>query len=127
MRGVDIVLHAAALKHVGLCEDSPAQAIATNIQGTQNVIDAAQENGVERVIFTSSDKAVNPTNVMGTSKLMGERLMTAAAETTANGLTCARATPVRSSPPRGSATCWARAGRWCRCFAGRSRRAGRSR
>jgi FlaA1/EpsC-like NDP-sugar epimerase len=86
MRGVDIVLHAAALKHVGLCEDSPAQAIATNIQGTQNVIDAAQQNGVERVIFTSSDKAVNPTNVMGTSKLMGERLMTAAAETTANGL-----------------------------------------
>lgn len=86
MRGIDIVLHAAALKHVGLCEDSPAQAIATNIQGTQNVIDAAQQNGVERVIFTSSDKAVNPTNVMGTSKLMGERLMTAAAETTANGL-----------------------------------------
>lgn len=86
MRGVDIVLHAAALKHVGLCEDSPAQAIATNIQGTQNIIDAAQEAGVERVIFTSSDKAVNPTNVMGTSKLMGERLMTAAAETAANGL-----------------------------------------
>nr|WP_265588791.1 polysaccharide biosynthesis protein [Kordiimonas pumila] len=86
MRGVDIVLHAAALKHVVLCEDSPAQAIATNILGTQNVIDAAQANGVERVIFTSSDKAVNPTNVMGTSKLMGERLMTAAAETTAKGL-----------------------------------------
>jgi len=86
MRGVDIVLHAAALKHVGLCEDGPAQAIATNILGTQNVIDAAQENGVARVIFTSSDKAVNPTNVMGTSKLMGERLMTAAAETTAIGL-----------------------------------------
>lgn len=81
MRGVDVVLHSAALKHVGLCEDSPAQAVATNIIGTQNVIDAAQDNGVERVIFTSSDKAVNPTNVMGTSKLMGERLMTAAAET----------------------------------------------
>ncbi|MBF01659.1 MAG: capsule biosynthesis protein CapD [Flavobacterium sp.] len=80
LRGVDIVLHAAALKHVGLCEDSPAQAIATNIRGTQNIIDAAQANGVERVIFTSSDKAVNPTNVMGTSKLMGERLMTAASE-----------------------------------------------
>ena len=86
MRGVDIVLHAAALKHVGLCEDSPAQAIASNIQGTQNVIDAAHENEVERVIFTSSDKAVNPTNVMGTSKLMGERLMTAAAEAAAKGL-----------------------------------------
>ncbi|WP_375266253.1 SDR family NAD(P)-dependent oxidoreductase [Planktotalea sp.] len=78
MQGIEIVLHAAALKHVGLCEDSPSQAIRTNIQGTQNVIDAALANGVERVIFTSSDKAVNPTNVMGTSKLMGERLMTAA-------------------------------------------------
>lgn len=86
MRGVDVVLHAAALKHVGLCEDSPAEPIATNIQGTQNVISAAQENGVERVIFTSSDKAVNPTNVMGTSKLMGERLMTAAAEANLSAL-----------------------------------------
>jgi FlaA1/EpsC-like NDP-sugar epimerase len=80
MRGVDVVLHSAALKHVGLCEDGPSQAIQTNILGTQNVIDAALANGVERVLFTSSDKAVNPTNVMGTSKLMGERLMTAAAE-----------------------------------------------
>lgn len=79
-QGGDVVLHAAALKHVGLCEDSPNQAVSTNIQGTQNVIDAALENGVERVIYTSSDKAVNPTNVMGTSKLMGERLMTAASE-----------------------------------------------
>ena len=78
MQGVDIVLHAAALKHVAICEDSPSQAVRTNIGGTQNVIDAALANGVERVIFTSSDKAVNPTNVMGTSKLMGERLMTAA-------------------------------------------------
>lgn len=87
MRNVDVVLHAAALKHVGLCEDSPTQAVQTNILGTQNVIDAALENGVERVIFTSSDKAVNPTNVMGTSKLMGERLMTAASETYGNGTT----------------------------------------
>lgn len=79
MKGVDVVLHAAALKHVGLCEESPEQAIQTNILGTQNLIHAAQQNNVSRVIFTSSDKAVNPTNVMGTSKLMGERLMTAAA------------------------------------------------
>ncbi len=79
MQGVQIVLHAAALKHVGLCEESPTQAVRTNIDGTQNVIEAAAENNVERVIFTSSDKAVNPTNVMGTSKLMGERLMTAMA------------------------------------------------
>lgn len=78
MRGIDIVFHTAALKHVILCERSPEQAVQTNIHGVQNVIAAAIENGVERVIFTSSDKAVNPTNVMGTSKLMGERLMTAA-------------------------------------------------
>lgn len=77
MNGIDIVFHAAALKHVILCERSPDQAVQTNILGVQNVIAAATENKVERVIFTSSDKAVNPTNVMGTSKLMGERLMTA--------------------------------------------------
>jgi FlaA1/EpsC-like NDP-sugar epimerase len=78
MRGVDIVIHAAALKHVILCERSPDQAVKTNINGVQNVIFSANLNNVEVVIFTSSDKAVNPTNVMGTTKLMGERLMTAA-------------------------------------------------
>lgn len=78
MRGVDIVLHAAAFKHVILCEHSPQNAVQTNILGTQNVIDAAIAASVSRVLFTSSDKAVNPTNVMGTSKLMGERLITAA-------------------------------------------------
>ncbi len=78
MEGMEIVLHSAALKHVILCEHSPRDAIQTNIIGVQNVIDAALANNVERVLFTSSDKAVNPTNVMGTSKLMGERLMTAA-------------------------------------------------
>ena len=78
LAGIDIVFHCAALKHVILCERSPEQAVQTNIQGVQNVIAAAQSNNVEKVIFTSSDKAVNPTNVMGTSKLMGERLMTAA-------------------------------------------------
>lgn len=77
-RGVDVVLHAAALKHVILCEEAPQDAVQTNILGTQNVIHAAIANGVKRVLFTSSDKAVNPSNVMGTSKLMGERLMTAA-------------------------------------------------
>lgn len=78
MRGIDIVFHTAALKHVILSERSPDQAVQTNIVGVQNVVDAAETNGVEKVIFTSSDKAVNPTNVMGTSKLMGERLITAA-------------------------------------------------
>jgi FlaA1/EpsC-like NDP-sugar epimerase len=78
MAGINVVFHCAALKHVILCERSPEQALQTNIQGVQNIIAASKANGVERVIFTSSDKAVNPTNVMGTSKLMGERLMTAA-------------------------------------------------
>jgi len=78
MDGVDVVFHAAALKHVILCERSPFDAVQTNIQGVKNIIDAALANNVERVIFTSSDKAVNPTSVMGTTKLMGERLITAA-------------------------------------------------
>ena len=86
-QGAQIILHAAALKHVGLCEDSPNEAVLTNIAGVQNVIDAALINNVERVIFTSSDKAVNPTNVMGTSKLMGERLITAANENNLNAKT----------------------------------------
>ena len=78
MRGVDIVFHVAAFKHVILCERSPFEAVQTNIFGVQNIIHAAHENNVEKVIFTSSDKAVNPTSVMGTSKLMGERIITAA-------------------------------------------------
>ncbi len=77
-KNIDIVFHVAAYKHVILCERSPFEAVQTNINGVQNVIYAACENKVEKVIFTSSDKAVNPTSVMGTSKLMGERLMTAA-------------------------------------------------
>jgi FlaA1/EpsC-like NDP-sugar epimerase len=76
--GIDVILHTAALKHVDLCERSPSEATQTNIHGVQNVVAAANEVGAERVLFTSSDKAVNPTNVMGTSKLMGERLLTAA-------------------------------------------------
>lgn len=76
--GIDVVLHTAALKHVLLCEHSPRDAIKTNIFGTQNVIDAAHASKVSRVLFTSSDKAVSPSSVMGTSKLMCERLMTAA-------------------------------------------------
>ena len=75
---IDIIFHAAALKHVVACEYNPFEAIKTNVLGTQNVIDVSIEEGVNKVIFTSSDKAVNPTNVMGTTKLMCERLMTAA-------------------------------------------------
>jgi len=75
---IDIVFHTAAFKHVSLCEKSPFEAVQTNIIGVQNIISAALTNRIEKVVFTSSDKAVNPTSVMGTSKLMGERLMTAA-------------------------------------------------
>jgi len=78
MQGVNVVFHAAALKHVVMCERSPMESVQTNIIGVNNVIQASIESGVKKVIFTSSDKAVNPTNVMGTSKLMGERFMTAA-------------------------------------------------
>jgi len=79
LRNVDVLFHVAGYKHVHVCERSPLEAIQTNVLGVQNVIQAALENGIERLVFTSSDKAVNPTNVMGTSKLMGERLITAAA------------------------------------------------
>lgn len=85
VEGVDIVIHAAALKHVGLCERAPRAAIQTNIMGTQHLIQAALAAGVERFLLTSSDKAVNPTNVMGTSKLMAERLVTAANMQSRNG------------------------------------------
>lgn len=78
MKHMQVVFHTAAFKHVILCERSPFEAAQTNITGVQNVITAAMDNKAERVIFTSSDKAVNPTNVMGTSKLMGERLIAAA-------------------------------------------------
>lgn len=84
-KDVSIVYHTAALKHVIICERSPFDAVQTNILGTQNVIKASFSAGVDRVVFTSSDKAVNPTNVMGTSKLMGERLMTAANIEARNG------------------------------------------
>lgn len=80
-RGIDLVFHCAALKHVVMCERSPMDAVQTNIIGVENIVHAARENAVGKVIFTSSDKAVNPTNVMGTSKLMGERLITAANST----------------------------------------------
>ncbi len=80
MSGVDVVFHTAALKHVGLGEYNPFEVVQTNLQGLNNIIRAALDANVERVVFTSSDKAVNPTNVMGASKMMGERLIAAANE-----------------------------------------------
>jgi FlaA1/EpsC-like NDP-sugar epimerase len=84
-KGVDLIFHTAALKHVSLSEYNPFDAVQTNITGVKNVLQAAMHNNVPRMIFTSSDKAVNPTNVMGTSKLMGERIITAANIVNNNG------------------------------------------
>jgi FlaA1/EpsC-like NDP-sugar epimerase len=79
MYGVDTVFHAAALKHVPLCEFNPFDAVKTNVLGTQNIIEAAIANDVRCVMNISTDKAVIPTNVMGATKLLGERLISSAA------------------------------------------------
>ena len=73
-KDIDTVFHCAALKHVGVCECNPSESVATNVQGSQNVIEAAINNGVKKVILASSDKAANPTSVMGASKLIAERI-----------------------------------------------------
>lgn len=75
---IDIVFHTASFKHVYFCEYNPLEAVKTNVIGTQNLIDAAMNEEVEKLVFTSSDKAVNPSNVMGVTKLLAERLVTAA-------------------------------------------------
>ena len=75
METVDVVFHCAALKHVSLNEYNPFEVKKTNIDGVENIIECAIEKKVKKVIFTSSDKAVNSTNIMGISKRMGERLI----------------------------------------------------
>jgi UDP-N-acetylglucosamine 4,6-dehydratase len=74
MNGVDIVVHAAALKQVPACEYNPMEAVKTNIQGSSNVIEAALESGVQKAIMLSTDKAVNPVNLYGATKLVAEKL-----------------------------------------------------
>lgn len=76
--GVDVVVHAAALKQVPATEYNPAEAVKTNILGTQNVIDAALERRVDRVLLISTDKAVQPINLYGATKLAAEKLIVAA-------------------------------------------------
>lgn len=79
MHGVDFIFHAAALKQVPSCEFYPMEAVRTNVLGTENVMNAAQDAGVQRVIVLSTDKAVYPVNAMGISKAMMEKLMVAKA------------------------------------------------
>ncbi len=76
-RGVDYIFHAAALKQVPSCEFHPMEAVKTNILGTENVLEAAIQNGVKRVVCLSTDKAVYPINAMGISKAMMEKVMVA--------------------------------------------------
>ena len=80
MENVDIVFHAAALKHVPFCEKNPFEAMKTNVIGTQNVVENSLYRGVKKFIGISTDKAVNPSNVMGTTKLLAERLVINAEE-----------------------------------------------
>jgi UDP-N-acetylglucosamine 4,6-dehydratase/5-epimerase len=78
MSGVEVVFHAAAMKHVSACEFNPFEATETNVRGTQNVVEAAIDANVSKVLTISTDKAVDPSNVMGATKLLAERLMSAA-------------------------------------------------
>jgi len=85
MRGVDYVFHAAALKQVPSCEFYPMEAVKTNVIGTQNVLKAAANAGVSRVVCLSTDKAVYPINAMGISKAMMEKVMVAESRTAPEG------------------------------------------
>src|SRR6059036_1104170 len=75
MHGVDIVFHAAALKQITACEYNPFEAIQTNVMGAKNVIDAAIDQGVKRVVGISTDKAAQPVNLYGATKLCAEKLL----------------------------------------------------
>jgi FlaA1/EpsC-like NDP-sugar epimerase len=72
---LDYVVHAAALKHVVLCEENPLEAISTNVYGTLNLINASLKEGIKKFIYISTDKAVEPTSVMGATKRIGELLI----------------------------------------------------
>jgi len=75
MRGVDVVIHAAALKQVPACEYNPGEAVKTNVDGAQNIVDAAIDCGVKKVLGLSTDKAVSPANLYGATKLCAEKLL----------------------------------------------------
>ncbi len=77
MQGVDMVFHAAALKQVPSCEFFPLEAVQTNVTGTANILDAATNEGVKKVIILSTDKAVYPINAMGMTKALAEKTMIA--------------------------------------------------
>ena len=74
-KGIDIVIHAAAIKHVPICEYNKKEAYKTNVIGTKNLINSSLKNKVKKFLFISTDKAADPTSVMGKSKLKAENLV----------------------------------------------------
>lgn len=88
MHGVDYIFHAAALKQVPSCEFFPIEAVKTNVLGTENVLTAAIEEGVKKVVCLSTDKAAYPVNAMGTSKAMMEKVIVAKSRTTSSTVIC---------------------------------------
>jgi UDP-glucose 4-epimerase len=80
MKNVDFVLHAAAMKQVPACEQNPIEALKTNVLGSDNVLEASIKNKVKKVVCISTDKAVNPTSVMGITKLYMEKIALAKAK-----------------------------------------------
>ncbi len=111
MRGVDIVIHAAALKQVPTAEYNPFECIKTNVHGAENVVRAALDVGVKKVIALSTDKAANPINLYGASKLASDKIFVAANNLSGQG----RHALCRSCA---TATWWARAAAWCRSSGG---------
>jgi UDP-N-acetylglucosamine 4,6-dehydratase/5-epimerase len=90
MKGVKYLIHAAAMKQVPACEYNPFEAVKTNILGTQNVISAASDAGVESAILVSTDKAVDPINLYGATKMVAEKLWIAANQLSDTSFNCAR-------------------------------------
>ncbi|MCA1022077.1 SDR family NAD(P)-dependent oxidoreductase [Halobacillus litoralis] len=85
MADVDYVFHLAAMKHVPFCENNPYEAVLTNIAGTRHVVRAAKARRVKKVVFTSTDKAISPTNTYGASKLIAERLLLSSEQNKSEG------------------------------------------
>jgi UDP-N-acetylglucosamine 4,6-dehydratase len=100
---IDLIYHAAAMKHVIVCDESPREAVETNVLGTQNVVDLALKYGVAKMISISTDKAAYPANVMGATKLIAEKITLNGNYTSGNKqqFTCRQFQRVSHSPVRG--------------------------
>ena len=88
LKGVDIVFHAAAKKHVPICEHNPFEAVSTNVIGAENLVSAAIQNNIKIFVGISTDKAVNPVNTMGATKLLAERIITSKHFTNSKTIFC---------------------------------------